>query len=335
MLNVKKKTFFVFFFLLLHLPIFFINNIWDGTVISYGFNANDISGVKNWYTESSSNFQFIIIKILYFLHIIFNISAEIVFDLFTITTILLFSIEIKKFAVRVFKLNKENNSYFLYFALIFPVWHSLTEINLTLYLFCFYLAFLGYRFFVTANHDLYKLAGILLIYFSFSIKSNFTFVIAIVTLETFYNYFVFKKKTFQNFVLIYLISISGYLINLYFYPPFGVYENYNRVDLTNFDIKKLFLDIKNFYSFFIFYLIPGLALLIIFKKKKFFLNKIFVFKIILILLFSFVTIVPYLLTQKSINILFFTGFQSRHAYLISASTIFFIIHLFDYFRQCL
>ena len=51
MLFVRKNAFFITILILFHLPIFFINNSWDGSIIDYGFSIQDLSGIKTWYQE--------------------------------------------------------------------------------------------------------------------------------------------------------------------------------------------------------------------------------------------------------------------------------------------
>ena len=182
-----------YFFLIFYVPIFFINNIWDGSIISYGFSVSDISGIKNWYFESSSNFQFYVIKLLYLIKEISSLPNEIIFDTFTLIIFLLFCVEVKKYFQKIFRLNDDFNNLCFVLVLTFPVWNFLTEINLGLYITCFYLAIVGYRFF-SSEILLKKLIGILLIFLSFSIKSNFAFIVGLSFLEFSYNLLVNKKN---------------------------------------------------------------------------------------------------------------------------------------------
>ena len=69
---------------LVHIPIFFINNSWDGAVIDYGFSIKNLDGIRSWYYESSSHFQFLIIKILFYIKNLINLPHEFIFDVFTL-----------------------------------------------------------------------------------------------------------------------------------------------------------------------------------------------------------------------------------------------------------
>lgn len=53
-------------FIVLYFPVFFIDNLWDGEKISYGFSIKNLAGIKTWYLESSSNLQYYVIKFLFF-----------------------------------------------------------------------------------------------------------------------------------------------------------------------------------------------------------------------------------------------------------------------------
>ena len=57
----------------------------------------------------------------------------------------------KKYSLIVFGLDNKLGNLCAIFAITCPLWDSLIAINLGLYLFCFYLALLGYRLFISKN----------------------------------------------------------------------------------------------------------------------------------------------------------------------------------------
>lgn len=317
-------------------PIFFINNQWDGTIINYGFEIHNLNGVKSWYFEASSNFQFYIIKILFFIKEITNFSSEFIFDIFTIATLYLFCLELKKFFKKILNFNQYYENIFFIILITFPIWNFITEINLALYVFCFYLAILGYNLF--DKKLLYKkFIGILIIFLSFSIKSNFALISAIAFLHFIINYIHKKNISVVNLLLIVGISLIGYLINSYFFPPYGLYEGYNEVNLNsiNFNVKNLL----DYLTFFVYYFTLPLILILIFKiklKKKFkFFHKENSLLFLSVLIFTGLTLGPYYLVQKSTDIFNFSDFESRQVFSISIGAAFILVIFLNNFSKYL
>ena len=321
--SIFKKTYLTLIFFI---PIFFINNQWDGVIISYGFDIHNLDGVKNWYFESSSNFQFFIIQILFTIKKITNFSNEFIFDIFTLLTLYLFCNEIKKFFKRVFNFNQYFENYFFLILITFPIWNFITEINLALYVFCFYLAILGYNLF---NYKILhqRLIGIFLIFLSFSIKSNFAFIFAIAFLDFSVNHILKKRNSVFNLTIIFSISLLGYLINSNFFKPYGLYEGYNEASFNSLRLNiEIFLD---YFSFFVFYLsLPFITILILkfrlSKKFKFF-NKENNLILFFIIIFTSISLFPYYLVQKSTDIFNFTDFESRQVFSISLGASFILV----------
>ena len=207
--------------------------------------------------------------------------------------------------------NDDFNNLCFVLVLTFPVWNFLTEINLGLYITCFYLAIVGYRFF-SSEILLKKLIGILLIFLSFSIKSNFAFIVGLSFLEFSYNLLVNKKNDYKNFILIILLSILGFLINTFYFPPYGIYAGYNQLSFE----KIIFFNTRiliDYFSFFFFYFSVPLGILIImnFKKRNKFLFFSYKNQIIylLLLIFLMINLTPYYLVGKSTDIFNFSTNQ--------------------------
>ena len=178
MLNFIKKNYFIVFVIFSGIPIFFIPTVWDALIFDYGFSTNNLSGTEIFFKNIGSPFQLFFIYLIFFIKKITLIPHEILFDLLTVITLILFSFEIKKYSEIIFKLNNNWSNLCAIFAISFPVWHSLVAFNLGLYLVCFYFVLLGYRLFISESLPI-KIIGIIIILFSFSIKSNFSFIIGL------------------------------------------------------------------------------------------------------------------------------------------------------------
>ena len=320
-----KKNYFIVFVIFSGFPLFFLpDGYWDSAVIDYGFVTENFSGIEIWYREASSYFQLFLLYLIFFLQKITDIPHEFLLDIFTIIALILFSYEVKKYSEIVFEFNNKFSNLCAIFIISFPIWHTLVAFNLGLYLICFYLAMLGYRLFVSKDKNI-KIIGIIIILFSFSIKSNLAFVIGLClahNLKLFFNGQLVKK--YSLFFIIFICTIS-YFVNIYFFPPFGILEGYNEVTFKNLNFFDLIKNVYNFITFFIFYLwIPLFYLLILkFKKKNIIFINIFEKKVIddfLVITIIFITsIAPYLLVNSSTDLFFISDYQGRHAYLMSLS----------------
>ena len=307
------------------MPIFFLpGNYWDAATLEYGFVKENLSGIEIWYREAGSYFQLVLLNLIFLLYKFTFLSHDFLFDLLTVLSLILFCYEIKKYAKTVFEFDNYLGNLCAIFIISFPVWHTLVAFNLGLYLICFYLALLGYRLLISKKL-LISLIGIIIILFSFSIKSNFSFIIG---LSLAHNFRLFSNsqsiKKYSLSIIIILCS-SSYFINAHFFPPFGMLEGYNLVELEKITFINLITDLRNFLTFFIFYLwVPILYLLILkLKKKHILLSNLFrkkdLIDYFIISIIFFTSIFPYMLANRSTDLFFISDYNGRHAYLLSMS----------------
>ncbi len=128
-----------------------------------------------------------------------------------------------------------------------------------------------------------------------------------------------KKINYRPFVLIFLVCLLSYLINIFYYPPYGNYAGYNQIQLNNIDLISLIENIKNYFSFLLYFALGPVVFSIYFKfkfKKKINLFNSKTIKASLVLfIFFLIVLSPYILVEKSTDIFNFVNFDSRHAYL--------------------
>ena len=112
-----------------------------------------------------------------------------------------------------------------------------------------------------------------------------------------------------------------------------LFDGYNQVILKNLDFFALVKNVYNYLTFFVFYLwIPIFYLLILkFKGQNIKFRSLFEKKDIInyfaILIIFASSIAPYLLTNKSNDLFFFTEYMDRHAFLL-ASEFWYIFYYF-------
>ena len=325
----KSKIFVYFLFFISCLPFFFIaNNNWDGVIYDYAFSINDFSIIEFWYEISRINFQLFLANGLYLISNNLNLPHDLIFDIFTSIAFILYVYEVNLFCKKTFNLDLEWQLILILFTIFIPLWHNATSINIGIYLFCFYLVFLSFRFILNSKY-LIKTIGVALLLCSFSIKSN-VFLICGLTFVFYFKKFKKNKKIqINNIILIVFTSILFVLVYLNFFKPYGIFENYNSVSIENLKTGKFLKNFQNFFSYIkIFFYILSLFIIyiIIFKKneiKNLFMNENFENLVLSFILFL-IAITPYILVDKSTFYSSVIGFKGRHALgiIVSLSLIF-------------
>ena len=168
MTNSIKILYFVII-VFVSINIFIIPNMWDGLAFSHAFKINDLEFLNIHFKENSTYFLFVPFYFIFFLKDILQINHEILFDIFTVISYILFCYEIGKLNKYLFNSNNTVVAISSLLAASIPLWESLVAIIHAMYIFCFYLALVGHRLFINKNLKL-RILGIFLILFSFSIK---------------------------------------------------------------------------------------------------------------------------------------------------------------------
>ena len=315
------KNYFILFTIFAAIPIFFTPNTWDSAILLYAFDIENLNGVESWFKEAGIYFQFFVIQILFLIKKTLHINHEFLFDVFTIGSLILFTYEVKKYSEQFFSLDNKWSNFCAILVITFPVWPSLNSVNLALYVFCFYLALVGHRLFFSKNFFV-KLIALLLILFSFSIKSNLAFVIGLSFIHVLKNYFEKKILILNNFLILITLSSAAYIVDINYFPPSGFYSGYNQIKINEIDIFLIAKSFYNFCTFFIFYLwIPIIFLFLIkLKNINFQIKNVFIdSNYILIFLIFCASVAPYCLLGRYTDLFYFSEYTGRHAYLVSIS----------------
>ena len=139
-------------------------------------------------------------------------------------------------------------------------------------------------------------------------------------------------STFKILVIIFSCLIYYFIIRGIFFPPYGIAENYNTINFSDFsNLLKINLlkNILNYSTFLILFLwIPlfFLAHIFVININNFTSIKIFIKKNIsfnfinnysLLIMLSAFAIFPYLLLNKSSSLLYLSDYYQRHALLLA------------------
>jgi hypothetical protein len=293
--------------------------MWDGSDFDHAFTTGSLEIINIWAFENSNEFFLVPIYFLYFLKKFFNINHEFLFDIFTIIFYLLFCFEIKKICKYLLNLDNYYCNICAAVAATFPIWESLVAIHLGLYIFAFYLVLIGHRIYIKKK-IIFKILGIILILFSFTVKSNFSFIVGLSLAHTLKLYFIDNKNNYINFIIILLIAVLCFIINQKFFPPHGFFADNNAIFIKDLSLVKIFTGLLNYFSFFAVYSWIPLIVFFYFKLWNKFTYKIFkkeLLLIVIIILLFFAATTPYILINKYSDIFFFRDFMSRQAFLLT------------------
>ena len=315
------------------LPLIFLPQLFDGKLIQHAYEIDNISGIDIFYRERSRHFHLPFFYFVNFLVKFTLIHADVFLDIITTIFLILFCIEVKKYSKLFFGLENKWSNLAALFAAIFPVWHILVSFDISLYLISFFFALFGFRKF-TKKNKISIIVGLIFIFISFGTLSSLTFVIGL----AFVYFLLSKSNNIYNFplskvIVVIAISFFYFFLRKYYFPPSGLYEDYNSVNLlmfkTNLTITKLIENIFNYSTYLLLFIWIAFLFVIhlIFKnldhfsikklklKDKYF-YKYFKNYFLLIILSGF-AIFPYLLSNKSSSILYLSDYYQRHAFLLA------------------
>ena len=320
--------------------------LFDGVMFNYSYEIGNIAGLELWHKEFSRYIHLLFIYLIDFFVKYTSLPAEIFLDNLAIIFLILFCVEVKKYSKILFNLENKWCNLAALFTAIFPVWHTLVAFNISLYLISIYFLFFGYRNFIKKK-PIKIFIGLFFIILSFDLESNLSFLVGLAIVHLILN----KINNIKDFsvskcIIIIVVCIGYYLIEQLYFPPYGLWQNYNQVPWDKlpeiFTSIELIKNILNYSTYLFLYLwIPAIFLLqLIFINKNYF-SKIklilvekfstkYINNYLLLIILSGFAILPYLLLNKSSSILYLSDYYQRHAFLLaSISGMFFSIMFRD------
>lgn len=236
---VLKLIPFVLFFLFVTIPMLYLpRDMWDGTIIEYASLKYDFSGLKSYFMESNWFLQYplsvAIIEISKILDMSYkNLNALVVFIL-----MLIFLRETLLLAERQFRLSKLNSYFTIALVATFSTWGVLLSSIMTLHLACMAIGLLSVR--MIHNKNLMPTSiGLIALVISLNLQSLLVFLPVLSFIydlsernQVRHSWLV--KPTKQT-VLIFFTCVIYFTVIRLFFPPTGLYENYNSIDISNFD----------------------------------------------------------------------------------------------------
>ena len=273
---IKKlnKHYYIYFIItFVFLPLLYLPQLFDGQSFSYIYAKGDFAIIKLWYLEEGKPFLILPFYALYLLNNFTLIPIEILFDIFACLFLILVCIEVKKYSQIFFNLDEKHSNLAALFTSIFPIWHTLASINISMYLFCLFFVLYGYRNFISPRKSK-KFVGVLSLLISFSLESNLCFLIGLGYVHLLSTNNKIKISLF-HIIFLFLIAIIYYFAQQNFFKPFDFWSGYNEITLAGlintFSSYKFLNSIINYSTYLLFFIwIPILffLLLFLFKKKE-------------------------------------------------------------------
>jgi len=228
-----KAAPFVLFFLFVTVPMLSLpRDMWDGTVIEYASLIDDFSGLRSYFFESAWFLQYPMSLAIIEISQILNMSYKNLNALVVLLFMFIFLRETLFLAEHQIKLSKPASYFALALVATFGTWGVLLSSIMTLHLACMAIGLVSVRTIHTKTLGS-TLLGVTALLISLSLHSLLVFLPVLS-----YTYDLSERSQVRQLwlarpskqtALIFGICIVFYLVSRQFYPPSGLYENYNNL----------------------------------------------------------------------------------------------------------
>ena len=343
----KSKLFlpFILFFGLVSFHMLLMpRDIWDGLIIEYASYINDLSGIEVYFLESGWFLQYPLSIFLINIAKIFGLKYVQINALFVLILMLVVLRESIFIASNILKLPPISISLTLLLIATFSSWNQLLSSIMTFHFFCIAIGLLSIRYLHFGNNFL-KLMSI----FGFMIAFNYQSLLVFLPFLS-YIYDLFGNKNLNNkFIkapslytfLVLIFGIVLFLLFRYYYPPFGLYEDYNRLKVFDgFQVIGLTYFALQLGT----YLMPMIAVFTSILFALFFLDRINFFnimqnikinfyQIIWLILFLGAAAFPYIAVGKGSVLWNVGGWSGRQAFTLALPLSFLTGYMFNIFYK--
>jgi hypothetical protein len=234
-----KATPFVLFFLFVTVPMLSLpRDMWDGTIIEYASLIDDFSGLKTYFFESTWFLQYPLSLAIIEISQILNMSYKNLNALVVLLFMFIFLRETLFLAEHQIKLSKPASYFALALVATFGTWGVLLSSIMTFHLACMAIGLLSVRTIHTKTLSS-TLLGLTALLISLSLQSLSAFLPVLsyiydLSERSQVRQLWFSKPSKQT-TLIFGTCIAFYLVIRLFYPPSGLYENYNNLVIGSFE----------------------------------------------------------------------------------------------------
>ena len=309
----KYKLVYSLMIIVFALPLLLItNDLWDGSLVAYGFRTDDLSGIRGWLFESGWHLQYYLYQIVYTISGYIGIKEALILKIITILSVIGISKEVKSLSLNTFKMSEKMAYISGYLVLLFPTWFVLVSNVFFFHVLCIYSLLLGYRLVRTKRQ---YVAGFFLILISLQLESNYMLIIGLM----FSDYFLEKNKLsrihFSHLILSIIALIFLFIVNQNIVGGYGTYNGYNQLQINTISIKPMIVHTIIFIIFILALITVPLFIFLWNFKDAF--NRDDGIKYLMLFLLIICAIFPYVALGKSPGFIDFNGWNYRQAFLLS------------------
>lgn len=307
------------------------SDMWDGVIISFSNETNNLRGIQFWGYASGWELQFYLTRIMQFLSRISNFSPWAVNYIFVVLAFCLLIFETSKLS-NLLQNKKERFEFTTIIVLItFPIWHVLLSSVMTIHLVCLAFGLSSVRL-IRSKSVLLTVIGFILMIAAFQLNSLLFYLPVL--------HYVIDIKNKSRLCSPSPKTISAsvgatcyYLVQRIFNKPYGPYLGYNEIisPFSRAGLSAYLFNTMNFLTF----LVPCLVLVIVLVlssvnhqrlTKKLFEKAAAAEHLPLMLSAALVlsSVIPYVAVNKSTQIFWTDEWTQRQAILLAPSLAIFI-----------
>lgn len=268
--------------------ILFASDLWDGTIVSYAFESDNVEIFNTWFKEVGSPLGSLLYTIAYYIFGDAFVNHKILLNSTMFFLIIVCAVQIYYIGKGIFGFGHEAALMAALTYIFNPSWHILVSSVFFSLVFWNFFAITAINLVLLSKRKVLRLIGVLLLCVSFHYAANPALVLPIL-LFCYLGLGVRKRDYYGLFII--LIGIFYFVLFRYNFPASEIYAGYNQMT----SVHLLDLDLYfRFFDFFIRNYWPVLPLILIcaFKVRdfKFFLTLVFMIAVLVSTVIPFVTV---------------------------------------------
>lgn len=224
-------------------------DLWDGVVVAHTVTTGRPDVYHEWFSEAGLFFTPYIYDVVYLGRTL--VGYELLAKFFTILFLILASAEIAKLATSHYRASKKIALYAAILFFLSPAWVLYYSNIYLMHSFSLFLTLISTRYILERRFLWLALPALLL---SFQQSSDAPLAISLVLLSSIYIHTNHKDRILNAAVIGFIIA--GFFLLRKLFPTYGIYEDYNKIELQN------ILNIKNYLrylKYFILLYLPFIA----------------------------------------------------------------------------
>lgn len=301
-------------------------DMWDGTLISYGMETGDHSGIRSWLFTSGWELQYWLLASERLVADVAGVSFRTVNLSLTVIAFLLLVRQTTLLARRELKLPTWWAAFAASFVAVFPVWSVLLSSVMTIHLLCLSLSLLGVRL-LHSRGRVTQAVGLGLVGASFQLNSLLVFApVLSYVLDVWTSNRRSKRWMPSPATSLALgLAVAYFAFQRAFNPPTGLYAGYNAIvnPLSSGGGRALVVNLAGYATFLA---LPALALLLPLAASRILrarrasggsLVDMPSVRYYMVLILVVAAVVPYVVVGKTTSVMGFADWSGRQAFVLA------------------